>query len=560
MKKIPIGESDFKSLREQDLYFVDKSLFIKEIFDQAGKITLLPRPRRFGKTLNLSMLRYFFEKTNDNKEIKKLFDGLAIFKESEFKTHFGRYPVIFLSFKDIKEKNFDDAFDKIKSLISFEFGRHSYLLEKKNLSEEEEENFKNILGKKANFADYSNALFMLSKWLFEYHKEKVIILIDEYDTPIHTAFYDNYYEDMTRFFRAFFGAALKDNVNVFKGVLTGILRVSKESIFSGLNNLGVYTILDIAYSDCFGFTEDETFKILEDYNLSKHKKEVQRWYDGYVFGETIIYNPWSILSFASSKNKNPFEAYWANTASNDIIRDLIKKSPQSVKAEFVSLLKDKPIQKQIETATVFRDFEHNDISLYSFLVFCGYLKAFNFNTIDGENYYNLLIPNTEVKLIFKNVIIKWFNESFENQKLKIMLNALTSGDLELFEEILSDFILETLSYFDTAGKNVEKVYQAFLLGLLVHLAPFYEVNSNKESGYGRYDISIVPKDKNKKAIIMELKSIRKKENKDTALNSAVKQIIEKKYETEILKQGITDIIKFGLVFDGKRVWIKESFK
>ena len=555
MKKLSLGISDFKTLIEENKCFIDKSLFIKEIINDVYQTVLLPRPRRFGKTLNLSMLRYFFEKTDEDKT--HLFDGLKIKNEAEFKEHFSKYPVIFLTFKDVKEKNFERAFEKIKSLIVAEFRRHSYLLEANILKKEEQEYFHNILFQKTKISGYSNSLLNLSKWLCEYHKKKVVILIDEYDSPIHTAYYENYYEDIISFFRGFLSAGLKDNTYLKKGVLTGILRVAKESIFSGLNNLGVYTVLDKNYSNCFGFTEKETFKVLEDYDRKKFKKSVKEWYDGYIFGDTKVYNPWSILNFTASYNKR-FEPFWANTASNDIIQDLIKQSPQSVKKDFVKLLKNEPILKQIDDAIVFKELTSNETNVYSFLTFCGYLKPFDCVQIEDEFFYKLLIPNREVKLIFKNVIMNWFKGNFENEKLKNMLEALTSGDIELFEKYLSEFVLTTLSYFDTAGKNVEAVYQAFVLGLLVHLSPFYEIDSNKESGYGRYDISIIPKDKTKKAIIMELKTIDdfEEETKETALNSAITQIIEKKYDTEILKRGITDILQFGLVFDGKRVWTK----
>ena len=554
MQRIALGISDFKDLRDNKAYFVDKSFFIKEVIDENFQTILLPRPRRFGKTLNLSMLKYFFEKEKQNKSY--LFDNLTIAKEPEFKEHFNRYPVIFLSFKDVNENNFDDAFYKIKELIIGIFEQHKYLLNSIE-NPNEKNNFRKILENRADKAVFSNVLFYLSKWLYKYTGEKVVILIDEYDTPIQSAFFRGYYDEMINFFRNFLSAGLKDNTYLFKAVLTGILRVARESIFSGLNNIGTYTILDKKFERSFGFTEDETFKMLEAYDIGEFKEGVKKWYDGYVFGgSTTIYNPWSILNFVYSPNRE-FEPFWVNTSSNEIIRDLVINSSISIKKEFEYLLEDTPVTKQIDSAIVFRDIEKNEKTLYSFLLFCGYLKAFDCKREERKSFCSLLIPNEEVKTIFEEVIINWFNQSFVNDKLQVMLQALLEGDLELFEEILSEFVLETLSYFDTSGKNVEAVYQAFVLGLLVSLpASSYEVNSNKESGYGRYDISIIPKDLTKKAIIMEFKTIRIKENKDTALDSAIKQLVEKKYETEILKRGIKDILRFGVVFDGKQVWIK----
>ena len=557
MQRIALGISDFKSLRDNKAYFVDKSFFIKEVIDENFQTILLPRPRRFGKTLNLSMLKIFFEKEKQNKSY--LFDNLTIAKEPEFKDHFNRYPVIFLSFKDVKENNFEVAFDKIKKLIKAEFSKNSYLLKNPNFKKEDKIIFEDILYEKTGMVDYSNALLYLSKWLYEYHNEKVIILIDEYDTPIQSAFFSGFYDEMINFFRNFLSAGLKDNSYLFKAVLTGILRVARESIFSGLNNIGTYTILDTEFETSFGFTEPEVFKMLDDYEIGEFKDGVKKWYDGYIFGsDTTIYNPWSILNFVSKKEK-VFEPFWVNTSSNDIIRDLVINSSMSIKKEFEYLLEDIPITKQIDSAIVFRDIEKNETSLYSFLLFCGYLKPFEKKVVVGENICKLLIPNLEVKTIFRKAFLNWFNQSFVNEKLQIMLKSLITGDLKLFERLLSEFVLTTLSYFDTAGKNIEAVYQAFVLGLLVSLpASSYEVNSNKESGFGRYDISIIPKDLSKKAIIMELKTIDDfyEETKEEALDSAVKQLVEKKYETEILKRGIKDILRFGVVFDGKRVWIK----
>jgi hypothetical protein len=553
-QKIGIGTSDFEEFREGNFYFIDKSLFIKEVIEDHFKIILLPRPRRFGKTLNLSMLYYFFEKTDTpNYDI---FKGLLIEKEEAFKKHLGKYPVIFLTFKDAKEKNFKQAFINIKNLISKEYSRHSYILESNMLNEIKKKEFVAIAEKKAQLGDYTYALINLSEYLFKYHNQKAVILIDEYDTPIHAAYENGYYDDMVNFFRNFLGAGLKDNKYLFKGVLTGILRIARESIFSGLNNIGVYSSLRSEYSDYFGFLEQEVKAVLRDFDVIEKFNDVKKWYDGYFAADKTIYNPWSIVSFVASQDKE-FRPYWVNTGSIGILKELIRKSPQGVKDELYDLLKDIPIEKILNENIVFDELTTDDTALFSFLYFAGYLKAFDCCKKEDDNdYCKFLIPNSEVKIIFTDLIKGLLREKFENQKLNIMLKALTDGDIELFEEIFGDFVVETLSYFDTAGKNVEKVYQAFLLGLLVNLSPNYEVNSNKEAGYGRYDISLIPQDISKKAIIMELKTIRRNETKDIALEKAINQINEKQYEKEALKRGIKDIVKLAVVFENKRVWIR----
>ena len=561
MKKMPIGVSDFKELMENDFFFVDKSLFIKEIIEEDSKVTLLPRPRRFGKTLNLSMLRHFFEKpepqrNDEGKATKNLFSNLLISKESVFSKHLGRYPVIYLTFKDIKSLDFDDALESIKLLIAKEYRRHGHLLKSEALDDFEKEDFQNIAAVKAGISLFERSLLDLSHYLYKHHNERPVILIDEYDTPMHHAYAAGHYEKTSAFFRSFLSAGLKDNPDIFKGVLTGILRIAKESIFSDMNNLGVYSILREEYSDCFGFTEPEMEKLAGDCDASDHLENMKRWYNGYRFGRHVIYNPWSILNFVGSKDKL-FRPYWANTSSNVLIKDLLKKAPPGVKEEFYNLLKDIPIVKRVEENIDFENLGKNDVAIYNFFLFCGYLKADQRHEMDNETYCSLSIPNIEVKQIIKHVILEWINEGYkDHDKLRHMLEALIQGDIDVFGEILSDFVVTTLSYFDTAGKkNVERVYQAFILGLLVNLSLDYEVTSEKESGFGRYDISLIPKETHKKAVIMELKTIASHETKDAALKSALAQIEDKKYETDIIKRGILDIVKLGVVFDGKRVWV-----
>ena len=554
-RNLPIGTSDFKKIRNQNSYYVDKSLMIKEIIDDCSEIILIPRPRRFGKTLNMSMLRYFFD-LNDAEANRKLFDGLNITKEVEFDNEQGRYPVIFLTFKDIKETSFEASFEKLQEVIADEYGRFSFLLESDEMSEVEKEQFDDIIKSRTSVTRLQSSLKKLTKYLFNHFKQKPILLIDEYDTPIHAAYTEGYYKKMIDFMRAMLGDALKDNSNLHKGVLTGTLRISKESIFTGLNNPSVYTLLSHRFNDKFGFTQNEVSQMLVDYDLESETESVKAWYNGYIIGKIDIYNPWSIINFIHNKDEG-FKPHWVNSSSNDLIKDIIKDSPASVHAEMLELLDNKILVKSLDENISFPELKSTDNSIYSFLVFSGYLKARFLEHTDDNDFYQLMIPNLEVKRLFKNIFLTWFKETFSNGKNVDLINALLSKDTNLFGEILGECVLHTLSVHDVERREVERVYQAFLLGILVSLTPDYEVTSNKESGYGRYDICIVPlKNKTAPSIILELKSIRISETAETALVSALKQIEDKQYEASIRQRGYEDILKLAVVFDGKRVWVK----
>ncbi len=557
MKKLPIGISNFKELREENYYYIDKTDFISEIIDSSAKIILLPRPRRFGKTLNLSMLNYFFNVSEDN---RKLFDGLNIYNNGEVMTHCNRYPIIYISFKDIKEDNFEKSLRKIYSLIREEFGNHQSSIEKviDSLKNEDRENYYDIVSKKAKQEQYENSFKLLSKLLTTAYGQKCIVLIDEYDTPIQTGFLQGYYEKIVGFFKTFMGAVLKDNdLHIYKAVLTGILRVSKESIFSDLNNIEVYTLLNKEFNKKFGFTQNEVKMILKDYNLSKKFHEINKWYNGYKIGGCTIYNPWSLLSFV---NRKEIDVYWANTSSNGIIRTLVENS-ESFRNDLKVLLKGESIEKVINPNITFKDkdFNFKEEMLYSFLFFSGYLKYTSKRFERGKHYCQLAIVNMECQYIFENIISNWITDSFSNYKLQILLKSLITGDLFTFERIFSEFVRDTLSFYDTAKKTIESVYHAFFLGLLVNLND-YEVISNQEAGYGRVDIILLHKtDKQKLAIVMELKTIDDfmDETKENALDSAVRQIKEKEYIALVKKRGYNNILSFGVVFDGKRVWVKK---
>ncbi|WP_275950252.1 AAA family ATPase [Desulfonema limicola] len=406
-------------------------------------------------------------------------------------------------------------------------------------------------------ADYNDALKKLSMYLGRCYNMPVVILIDEYDTPIHAGYAKGYYEEIISFMRNFLSGGLKDNTYLFKGVLTGILRVAKESVFSGLNNLGVYTLLDKEFNTFFGFTEPETANLLKDYDLSNRFNEVSSWYNGYNFGGKVIYNPWSILQFTHRKPKIP-SPYWVNTADTGMIDSLATKGGREVKEEIGYLLEGKSIVKPVYESIVIYDLEKRDDLLWSFLLFSGYLKTAGEK--GQKNTYQLAIPNREVRYIYEEMIIRWFGEKIESSRIETLLNSLIKGNIDDFEYLLADIVEKVLSFHDTEGRESEKFYHAFILGLLVWLEDRYEVKSNRESGLGRYDAVLIPKDRTKIGIIMEFKKVneRKKETPEQTLKKAMEQIEKKKYTAELKAAGIKDIIKIAIAFKGKELWLEHS--
>jgi hypothetical protein len=556
-KNIAIGVDNFKTLREEGSYFIDKSLLIQEVVENAASVLLFPRPRRFGKTLNLSMLEYFFSLENKENNAA-LFEGLAITKTSVWNEHQGQYPVISITLKNCKGDNFNSIFHKISEVISDLYRKFDFLLDNTSLKEFEKENFDIVLQGKAGVDTLKSSLKLLCEYLYRHYDQKVIILIDEYDTLIHEAYLNGFYDEAIDFLKALLGAALKTNPYLKRGVLTGILRVSKESMFSDLNNLEVFTILNKDYNLFYGFTQAEVDQTLKDYNLEYLSSEVKQWYDGYYFGDVEIYNPWSILNFI--KRKGELMPYWLNTSSNNLVHSLILKADEDVKKAVEDLINEKEVIGVIEENISFRYLESSMTSVMSFLVHTGYLKAKFHEQIEARRYYFLQIPNMEVKVLYENIIVKWFEENRSSKELREMLKAILSGDMPTFEKIFSKFVLETLSYFSVGGRSheVERVYQAFMLGMLINLRDTHDVSSEKESGYGRYDIAVIPKDKKQQALLMELKTIDTfhGETVDETLESAMAQIEERKYETALRQQACTKIMKIAVTFDGKRIWTK----
>ncbi|MDQ1350913.1 MAG: hypothetical protein QG657_1215 [Acidobacteriota bacterium] len=589
MKVLAVGESDFKKIITGNFYYVDKSLFIKEIIDRGDLIILLPRPRRFGKTLNISMLKYYYDccaesakpypplaaatiaapaspgnqrpdaPQTDNPN-KSLFNSLAIENAGEkYLEKMGKYPVIFLTFKDVKVPGWDACLYKIKQLIQDEYARHYYLLDGKILLPHELDYFKRIITLEGNIGDYENSLGKLLIFLNRYYGQRVVILIDEYDAPVHAGFINDYYDEIISFTRNFLSGGLKDTGQYLeKSVITGIMRIARESIFSGLNNPGVFTLLAEEFDDKFGFTEKEVEKMLKDFNVFHLYDQVQRWYNGYTFGKETIYNPWSIVNFLAGESKE-FQPYWINTSDNRIVETLLTKEGIELKEELEQLVQGQSVEKVIEEDIVLKDVFTRENLLWSFLLMGGYLKpsAKRRDDIADKVYYSLSIPNREVRITYTRIIESYFTSKIENKKLEIMLKALIEGDIDVFEEIFSEYVAASMSFFDVAG-DPEKVYHAFVMGLLLWLAPAYRVKSNRESGYGRYDIMIVPGDVSKLGYIIEFKKTRKNETVETAAKSALKQIEDKKYETELLESGISNIKKLAIVFNGKEVFVKEK--
>lgn len=553
-RKIPIGISDFKKLIEEDFYYVDKTDFIRQVIEEGSLITLLPRPRRFGKTLNLSMLRYFFEKTEGN-IYRPLFNGKSIEGWKDFDKYQGQYPVILITLKDCKADSFEGVLELLAFELQNEFIRHKYLLDSPVIEPSYVSAFQAIREGRATEAQMKNSLGMLSTMLTSYWGTPPLVLLDEYDSPVHVAFDKGYYDQMIGFMRNFMSTVFKDNTDIFRGIVTGILRVSKESIFSGLNNIDVDTILDAPMSTSFGFTQEETDRMLDDYSLSTHKEEVKEWYNGYLFSGNTVYNPWSVLSYINKGGV--LSPYWVNTGSDVMLRHLLAEGPSQIRDGVEALIQGQPIRSVINDKLAFPDLLAVTENIWSFMLFSGYLKAYDpALTMEDLTEYTLQVPNREIKTVFYTIIRSWINNGpVKNDRLERMLQALRLGDVEYFEELLNDFLVNTLSYYDASGRDPEKIYQAFLLGLLAGMSD-YEVSSNREAGFGRYDIMLRPKNGQGQAIIMELKRLRPKETVEKALASALQQIEDKQYASTLHAAGFNNILKMAITFDGKQAWIK----
>ncbi len=558
MKQLPIGKSDFKKVIDGNYYYIDKSLFIKEVIDADAEILLFPRPRRFGKTLNLSMLRYFFD--CNEKDGHKFFENLAIWQVGEkYREWQGKYPVVFLTFKDVKKGDWTQCYNKIVNIIINEIEHHKYLLNSDKLSDVEKSFLKRLLHKEGSSDDYEFSLLNLTHYLFKHFNTRPFLLIDEYDTPIHTGYLEGHYKETIGFIGNLLSGGLKDNSSLEKGIVTGALRISKESIFTDLNNLDTHSVLSNYYSNWFGLTEDEVNKILVDFNLKDHKEKVSHWYNGYRFGREVIYNPWSIINYIN-KPENGFQTYWINTSSNELVRDLIIDGGAYLKADIGTLINNGTLEKSIRENIVFGTLRLSEDIVWSLLLFSGYLKKIETIVKGRTRLVKLEIPNEEVRIYYETVIRDWMTMAVGGEKHRELLNSLVNGNIERFEDLLEEFFASILSFHDPGKDEPERVYQAFILGMLVGLQDEYEIKSNRESGYGRYDVLVIPKDTTRRGIVIELKKLNKRRNEkvEDALESALKQIEEKKYSQALLDRGIKNILKLGIVADGKKVWVKEG--
>ncbi|MDM8521923.1 AAA family ATPase [Desulfococcaceae bacterium HSG8] len=568
-KKLPVGSSDFRKLREGGYHYVDKSLFIRDIAEASAEVTLLPRPRRFGKTLNLSMLRYFFEKSDEDRS--GLFGKLAIRDDECFEAHQGKYPVIRMTFKDIREGTWDACYKKLTGIIRNIFRQHREMLLSSEICDETDRKLiRHFLEKTANSEECEDSLRFLSECLFSHYQKKVVILIDEYDTPLHAGYAGGYYKDAISFIRNFLSGGLKDNEHLFRGVLTGILRVAKESVFSGLNNPGVYTVLSRKFSDAFGFTVPEVRQFLEERGMGDRYEDVSHWYNGYLFGGRVIFNPWSVINYAD--NEGEAKPYWINTADTGMIDRLATRGSRELREEIGQLLEGRKLTKPVYESIVMRDLEKRDDLLWSFLLFSGYLKLSG--PAIRRNFYELEIPNEEVRIVYEEMVGRWFAEKTESNQLEEMLRALEIGDVKLFEKMLRLIVMRIMSYHDLAGEP-EKVYHALVLGMLVWMSGKYEMRSNRESGYGRYDLMLKPDDPEGQGIIIEFKRLdedeeqdadddgkrkkrKKKKTPQDALEEALKQIEDRGYADELEAAGIRKILKLAVVFSGKKLWVKQG--
>ena len=547
-KPLPIGISDYK-VATSDYYYVDKTMLIKDFLDRKPLVSLFTRPRRFGKTLNMDMLRVFFEKTDEDTSI--YFRDKAIWSCGKVYTDYqGKYPVIFLSFKDVKCADWNQTFEMIKKLISLEFRRHIELENSDRLNEYEKSQYADLAKETAEAAEYQLSLQTLSLLLHKHYGKEAIIIIDEYDTPIQQGHTEGFYKDVIEFMRNFFSGGLKDNSHLAYGFLTGILRVAKESIFSGLNNLTVNSILDEQYSAYFGFTKEEVRQMLEYYGRGDKFDEVCEWYDGYLFGNTEIFNPWSVINYVS-ENCFP-KAFWQSTGSNDIIGEIVGTANDEITENLYKLLSGETVTSYIDTGVIYPEVQNNPYSVYSFLLVAGYLKVAKvYPQHDGNYMCDVAVPNKEIAFVYGKEVL---SKTGRTSTAISVQQAIFSGDTPKLQKLLEDFMLSSISVFD--GSN-ESFYHGMMLGLCAVLSSRYRIRSNAESGYGRFDIALIPISRSDPGYIFEFKYAAKdSDDLDALATNALKQIEEKKYETELNIQGLSRITKIGIAFKGKKAVVK----
>ena len=558
---LPVGTSNFRKLIEykspisgEGYLFVDKTELIREVLDDLTEVVVITRPRRFGKTLNLSMLHHFFAAKVHGRPTKDLFIGLKIANDPVCMKEQGQYPVIFITLKDAKYKTFDLCLDHIKMQIANVYSEYRFLLESEQLNPEEQNLFKQFLKNKADPVYWNESIKLLTTFINKATGQPAIILIDEYDTPIQEAYLNGYYDQLISFMRNLLSSGLKDNGFFKRAILTGILRVSKESLFSGLSNVEIYSVLDQNYCQYFGFTETEVNELLTKAKLPVDLRQTKQWYNGYTFGDTTIYNPWSIIKFIKAKGE--IVPYWIHTSGNELIRELVINSDSETQEKMGQLITGNVIKAIIDEHIVFQDLQKNTAAIWSLLLMTGYLKAIKVNiNADGDEACELAIPNKEVESLYKRIIREWLSGSRGIIWYQELLAALTTGRVEEFEAKLQNAIEEMASYHDTSKTTQEIFYQGLMLGILSGLKDTHEIRSNRESGKGRYDLLIIPKDASKLGIIMEFKAIDDELKLVETAKEALLQIKKSKYITELHARDINSICSMGISFSGKAIKI-----
>lgn len=582
---LPVGVENFEEIITKDYYYVDKTLLIRDLIDLRGKVNLFTRPRRFGKTLNMSMLRYFFEKSQEDRS--RLFAGTKIMEAGEkYLKEFGQYPVISLSLKSMKQGSYESAFHCLKEDIAREFKKHPEISQNLD-SNDDRTKYDLLMNRKADDDEYLTSLKFLSECLYAFYGRKTIILIDEYDVPLENAYFSGFYDKMVRLIRSLFESALKTNDTLEFAVVTGCLRIDMDapspldskgprqvdeagfpaklektslssqcqSIFTGLNNLNIISIMDTTYAEHFGFTQNEVDEMLAHYGLEGNRDAVRTWYDGYRFGSTEVYNPWSVINYVNScynDKKALLKPYWSNTSSNSIVRTLVERADISVKQEIEALIEGKTITKPIHEDITYDDMDSTQDNLWNFLFFTGYLKKIS-ERQDGEDILvEMAIPDSEVRYIYKNTVLRWFEERTKEKELSPLYESILNGDCNTMAQILSDNLMETISFYDYP----ESYYHGFLAGMLKNIGN-YIVLSNRESGNGRPDILLKYPSVRGKAVIMEIKIARTYQELERRCDEALKQIGDQKYEEALRQEGYSDILKYGIAFYRKECMVKQ---